>query len=177
MMKMSNNFDIVIAALKFLDLKPNIHQYKGRFIIQKTVHLAQALGLKTDYYFTIYVSGPYSPALAHEYYQHSERLASLQTDYELTPQDIQLLENIKKCCDLYEDAFLMEATSTIVYLMKNRPELKEDDVLIQLKWLKPHLNDQIRIIGLTRAKALLFKPKYFTEELKKELEEWEKIDD
>jgi hypothetical protein len=71
---------------------------------------------------------------------------------------------------------LMEAVSTIVYLKTQNPELTDDDLFVRLKWLKPHLTDGERTIGITRAKELLFKPEYLTEEIAKEMAEWDKLD-
>lgn len=174
---MVDNLDKVIACLRFLDLKPNISSYVWRFLIQKTVHLAQALGLNTNYYFTVYVAGPYSPSLARDYYSHPDKIQALQTDYELTSEDIEILEKIKACCDLYQDLSLMECTSTVVYLMKEKPNLKDDDLFAKIKSLKPYLSDSTYVIGISKAKELLFKPEYYTDELKREIDEWERVED
>jgi len=176
-MRLVSNLDKVIAALRFLELKPDVESYKWRFLIQKTTHLAQALGLQTHYYFTIYVAGPYSPTLARDYYHNAKQMNALQTDYELTSDDTKILERIKACCDLYQDLSLMECTSTIVYFMKEMPNSKDEDLFVRVKFLKPFLSDSTCVIGISKAKELLFIPKYLTEELKKEMDEWEKIED
>jgi hypothetical protein len=54
----------------------------------------------------------------------------------------------------------MEVSSTVVYLKKQQPELEDEEIFVSLKRLKPHLSDSTRIIGLTKAKQLLFKPEY-----------------
>lgn len=174
---MVNNIDKVIATLRFLELKPDIESYKWRFLIQKTTHLAQSLGLQTNYYFTIYVAGPYSPSLAMDYYNHRDQVNSLQSDYELTSSDIEILSKIKACCDLYHDLSLMECTSTIVHYMKAMPNMKDEDLFATVKSLKPYLSDSTCVIGISKAKELLFIPEYLTKELKKEMDEWEKVED
>jgi len=174
---MASNLDKVIAELRFLELRPDIRTYRWRFIVQKTAHLAQALGLQTNYPFTVYVAGPYSPLLAHEYYAQSDKVNALQTDYELTTEDMIILTKIKACCDLYQDRFLMECTSTVVYLMKENPNLGDGDVIAKLRSLKPHLGDSTCVIGISKAKELLFRPEYLNEELRKEIEDWCKIHD
>jgi len=170
-----DNLDKVIACLRFLDLKPDIRSYIGYFLIQKTVHLAQALGLSTNYYFTVYVAGPYSPSLARDYYSHPDKIQALQTDYEPTPEDMEILEKIKACRDLYQDFGLMECTSTVVYLIKENPNLKDDDLFAKIKSLKPYLSDSTCVIGISKAKELLFRPEYYTDELKREMDEWETL--
>jgi len=160
-----------------LELRPNIQEYRWRFLIQKTVYLAQALGLRTNYDFTVYVAGPYSPSLAGDYYVHSDRVNALATDYELTTNETNLLRKIKECCDLYHDMSLMECTSTVVYLIKEKPEIREADLLARIKSLKPFLSDCVHVIGISKAKELLFKPEYLTTDLKKEIDMWEQAKD
>ena len=173
---MPGNLDKVIAGLKFLGISPNIREYRGRFFIQKTAFLTKALGMEITYDFTVYVAGPYSHELTCDYYANSSKLESLQTDYELSQSDIQILEKIKSCGDIYDNMGLMEATSTVVYLKKQNPELTDDDLFVRLKRLKPHLTDADRTIGITKAKELLFKPEYLTEEIAKEMNEWDRLD-
>jgi uncharacterized protein YwgA len=173
---MPNNLDKVIAGLKFLGLSPKIHEYRGRFFTQKTAFLAKVLGMEITYDFTVYVAGPYSRELTCDYYSNSAKLDSLQTDYELTQEEVQILEKIKACSDIYDNMGLMEATSTVVYLKSQNPGLSDDDLFLRLKWLKPHLTDSDRTIGITKAKELLFKPEYLTKEIAKEMDEWDRLE-
>ena len=173
---MPGNLDKVIAGLKFLELSPNVHEYRGRFFTQKTAFLAKALGMEITYDFTVYVAGPYSHGLTCDYYAQSQKLESLQTDYELTQSDTQILGRIKACSDIYDNMGLMEAASTTIYLKMQNPALTDDDLFVKLKWLKPHLTDGERTIGIAKAKELLFKPEYLTEEIAKEMDEWDRLD-
>jgi len=166
----------VIASLKFLGLRPNIESYKWRFMIQKITFLAHALGMRTNYYFTIYVAGPYSPVLASDYYRNSDRVNSLETDYDLAPEEIQILQKIRSCGNLSDNPSLIECTSTIVYLMKENPEIMDHTVLTKTRELKPYLNEYTCVAGLSKAKELLFKPEYLTEDLKQEIAEWDRIE-
>lgn len=172
---MPSNLDKVIASLKFLELTPQVHEYRGRFFIQKTAFLAQALGMDIKYNFTVYVAGPYSHELTCDYYANSSKVESLRTEYELSQSDIEVLEKIKTC-NIYENMCLMEATSTVVYLKKQKPEFVDDELFVSLKRLKPHLNDSDRIIGITKAKELLFRPEYLTDELSREMDQWDRTD-
>jgi hypothetical protein len=70
----------------------------------------------------------------------------------------------------------MEATSTAVYFMKQNPRITEDDLFMSLKRLKPHIGDSDRVVGITKAKELLFKPEYLTEEIKREMDEWDRVE-
>jgi len=175
--KLSSNLDKVIASLRFLELRPDIRTYRWRFLVQKTTHLAQTLGLQTNYPFTIYVAGPYSPLLARDYYAQPDKVNALQTEYELTRRDAVILEKIRACCDLYQDMSLMECASTVVYLMNENPDIRDGDIIARIKHLKPYLGDSTCVIGISKAKELLFKSEYLTEELKKEIDMWEKAKD
>lgn len=175
-----SNIDKVIACLKYLEISPKIKDkkdYRGRFFTQKTVFLAKALGINLDYSFTPYVSGPYSPSLACDYYANADKVEKLNTNYNLSNKESELLDKIKSCSGIYDSMALMEATTTTVYLKKRNPPLSDDDLFVELKRLKPHLTDSDKLIGITKAKALLFEPEYLTEELKKEMAAWDNIDD
>lgn len=174
---MVSDLDKVIAGLRFLNLRPDIRVYKWRFLVQKTAHLAQSLGLQTNYYFTIYVAGPYSPSLAKDYYENQDKVNTLETEYELTSDDEKILAKIQACCDLYQDTFLMECASTVVHFMKENPNLKDGDIIAKIRSLKPYLGDAKCVIGISKAKELLFKPEYLTEELRREIRGWSEIKD
>ena len=173
---MPTNLDKVIASLKFLGLAPKIREYRGRFFTQKTAFLLKVLGMEISYDFTVYVAGPYSRELTCDYYSNSAKLDSLRTDYQLTQTDIEVLNRIKSCSEIYDNMGLMEATSTVVYLRCQNPEFSEDDLFLRLKRLKPHLTDADRTIGITKAKEILFKPEYLTDEIVKEMDEWDKLE-
>lgn len=172
---LNEDFDKIIACLNYLDIRPNIREYRWRFILQKIIFLAQALGIDTSYNFTLYVAGPYSHELAVDYYSQESALSSLQTDYELTQEDIRHLQKIQECCDFQKELSLLEATSTIVHLMTGSSTLSDDDVFSNAKSYKPFLSDSILVIGMTKAKKLLFKEEYLTEELKEEMDLWDRI--
>jgi uncharacterized protein YwgA len=177
---LSTNLDKVIACLRELELRPNMHDYKWRFITQKTTFLAQALGMDIGYNdFTIYVAGPYSRSLNCDYYSYENKakINNLQTDYTLSPAENSILTRIKECCDIYESQSLMESTATIVYLMVKFNERIDEDIISFMKLLKPQIKDKDRIIGLTKAKELLFRDDYLTEEIAREMEDWDRIDE
>ena len=87
------------------------------------------------------------------------------------------MEKIKSCHEIYDSMSLMEATATTIYLKQRSPQLSDDDLFVELKRLKPHLSDSDKLIGITKSKALLFKPEYLTDEIKKEMAAWDNIDD
>jgi len=172
-----SNIDLVISSLKFLGIKPDVNSYNSRFLIQKITYLAQALGMPTNYRFTIHVAGPYSKALECDYYRELNRVNSLETNYVLKSDDFMILEKIKECCTFSENPLLLECISTAVYLKMENIELQDNDIFLSIKKLKPHLGEYLTLRGITKAKELLFKPEFLTEEIKKEIQLWDRADD
>ena len=70
----------------------------------------------------------------------------------------------------------MEAASTAIFFMRQDHSISEDDLFMNLKQLKPHIGDSDRVIGITKAKELLFKPEYLSEDLKREIDEWDRLE-
>ena len=124
-----SNFDKVVSSLRYLDLHPDVTEYNWRELIQKTTYLNQALGMDIDYNFTIYVHGPYSPALTRDYYAQPEKFEMPEPAYQLNNREIERLNKIKNCCGILENSQLMEAASTSVFLI--RAGLINDDELIR----------------------------------------------
>ncbi|MGQ4834281.1 MAG: hypothetical protein ACP6IS_10360 [Candidatus Asgardarchaeia archaeon] len=177
---MAKDIDKVVAVLKYLGIAPDVNSYLGRFTIQKVVFIAQTLGIPFSYYFTLYVAGPYSPALAQDYYANPERIESLETNYELGDDEKRILKKLKESKDLFDDPSnfqLLESTATAIYLIKMNNNISEGDLIMQMKQLKPHLSDETIILGINRAKRILFKPEYLTKELREEIEMWDQIDE
>jgi hypothetical protein len=167
------DFEKVISSIRYLDLHPtNITEqgtegYNWRYLIQKITYLNQAMGMNTRYHFTIYAAGPYSPTLTREYYAQPERIETLDSSYQLRQEDNERLDKIRNCCGILENNLLMEAASTAVFLI--REGLTNDDLIIRrIRIIKSHLNYENIIVGLSRAKELLFRPEYLTGALKNE---------
>jgi len=172
---MSENFDKVIAVINYLGLSPTVTEYKWRFLLQKITFLAQALGLSTDYSFTPYIAGPYSRELSADYYSQSGSLSSRRTDYHLTESEINSLDKINEYCD-FESLAILESTSTFVQIINQESITEDNEVFVRSKVLKPHFSDSQLIIGMTKAKQLLFKEEFLTNELKQEMDIWDKLE-
>lgn len=175
--KLSANFDKVISILRYMNLRPDDRSYDSNFVIQKTTFLAQQMGIPLPYCFTLYIHGPYSPSLTRDYYNHTDRLSAQESDYELNTNEIGILNRILKNSDLYENQSLMEATATIVFLKNTQRTLNDCEIFAKVKDKKPYLSDETITIGITKAKDLLFKQEYLTEDLKREINCWSSITD
>lgn len=173
---MASEIDKVTAILKYWDIKADINQYKWRFFIQKIIYLSKALGIPINYRFSIYLMGPYSPSLSTDYYQNSKRVLRNETEYSLSPNEIDVLKNIKdKVLDEQPTQRFLEGLSTIIYFMRSNPNLMDDELFTKVKKLKPYLSDKIIVLAINKAKELLFKSEYLTEELNNEILIWDKL--
>lgn len=182
---MLEDLNKVIAVLQYLKLKPDIGVYEWRFLMQKIASLSKDLGIPIGYVFTIYVKGPYSPELACDYYRNVDAVTSLKTDYKLSPNDINVVKRVKGIVlseprgvdDVrLQGVQFLESVSTAVHLMAPASLVREDEVFSKMKELKPYLSDYLVVVGINKAKELLFKAEYLTHELAKEIYEWERID-
>jgi uncharacterized protein YwgA len=80
----------------------DVEDFDHRLMLQKYVYIAQKLGLKLGYGYSMYIRGPYSPLLAEDYY----RLEDYYSSAGKTPKDYApiLLKGIFK--DFNADKFL-----------------------------------------------------------------------
>lgn len=176
--KTETNPEKTIAALKFLNFKPRIDDFKWRFLIQKIVALSQPIGLSSNYLFSIYINGPFSKDLSHDYYEYIEDFQSQKTAYVLTEKEKTALSRVKAICldgvkgaeeftEHSKNFNLLEATSTASEII--RAGGTNQDLFSQVKTLKPHLKDTEIVVGLNRAKELRFETPQPDEETKKEI--------
>ena len=86
---MENKLVLLKLVLEALGLPLNISSRARRKTLQKAVYLAQQLFPPLDYRYNWYVLGPYSPALARDYY-------SLSTGAEVSTQGFQLSETARR---------------------------------------------------------------------------------
>lgn len=183
---MKPSYKKIIAILKYLGFSieksdsPDI-SFNSRFKIQKIAYLCKSLGIDLYHEFTIRVRGPYSHVLAQDYYNYPEAIVNLETDYVLNESEKQKADKIKEyVLDHYlakdYETELLESVSTINYLRKKNPELSDDEIFATIKNMKSYLKEWEIIISNNISKELLFKPEYLTEEIRKELDMWDKVD-
>ncbi|HEC37601.1 hypothetical protein LCGC14_0471580 [marine sediment metagenome] len=181
---MSEDFKKVISVLKYWDmyLEPPNRDYGSRFKIQKLTYLCKSMGIPLKYQFTLYISGPYSTGLSQDYFNAPQLVETLETDYVLIEDDIEILDKINEYVLIhpithsYESEFL-EAVSTVDYLKKRSPDKLDDEIFAKTKEIKQHLKDSIVVIAINTVKKLLFKPEFLTEEVRREIDIWDKAED
>ena len=183
---MKLSYKKIIAILKYLGFSiesadsPEI-SFNSRFKIQKIAYLCKGLGIDLYHEFSIWVHGPYSHVLALDYYNYPDAVVNLDTDYDLDDHERKIVDKIQEkvldhyLAEEYENE-LLEAVSTLVYLREEDLGISDDDLIVKVKKMKPHLKESMIIISNNISKELTFKPEYLTKELRKELDIWDKID-
>ncbi|MHA1730042.1 MAG: hypothetical protein ACTSWY_15135 [Promethearchaeota archaeon] len=181
---MSKDFQKIISALKYwkIHLERPDRVYISRFKIQKLTYLCKLMGIPLNYQFTLYLSGPYSTKLTQDYFNAPQLVETLETDYVFDDKDIEILDKINEYVlihpinNTYESEFL-EAVSTILYLKNRYPIMLDDEMFAKIKEIKQHIKDSIIVIAINTVKKLLFKPEFLTEEVQKEIDNWDKAED
>ena len=75
----------LLPFMKFLEREAgfdfDIEKFEHRLMLQKYVFISKFFGFNHDYSYRIYLRGPYSPALADDYYKLADFYSSYDEDY------------------------------------------------------------------------------------------------
>ena len=125
----------------------SISNVADRLRLQKSVYLAQEMGIPLGYGYSWYVKGPYSPALTQDYYNLNASLAAgddATNDQKLHPELVERAEIVKRLLanplDANRKPDWFEALCSLHFLMRTS---RHDFVAAREKMrkLKPHLDD------------------------------------
>ncbi len=166
----------LIAYLNALEIKINSKTFESRLKAQKLSYILQEI-LNTQLCgdFNFYVKGPYSPALAYEYFNSSKDFEEGLTNYPVKEKEIYELNRVKQLIETLNPQQL-EIIASLLYLKKEG--LSEEKAEEKLHKLKPHLKEEDIWIGTQNLKKLLLTEEEKTKimkSLKKEIEEWDEI--
>ncbi len=106
----------LLPFMKFLEKEAgfrfDIEKFEHRLMLQKYVLIAKFLGLNLGYLHSIYLKGPYSPALADDYYKLADSYSLYKGDYIKELKGL----NIEKFLNVVEgkDAKWLEIAATIL---------------------------------------------------------------
>jgi uncharacterized protein YwgA len=142
----------VLAYLKELKFTPKVDRFQDKLVIQKTVCLLKLMGADLGYPFSLYVRGPYSPALTTDLYANKGMVDALRTGYVPSEKEKQQLHLL---CELSNnlDPTLLEIMATYAFLSKDRG-MGSKEALAELKKLKPFFSEARIAVGVSRAKEL-----------------------
>jgi len=106
----------LLPFMKFLEKEAGfrfaIEKFEHRLMLQKYVFIAKFLGLNLGYLHSMYLRGPYSPALADDYYKLADTYSLYGGDFTKELKGL----NIKKFLKVIEgkDAKWLEIAATIL---------------------------------------------------------------
>jgi uncharacterized protein YwgA len=106
----------LLPFMKFLEkeagFKFDVENFEHRLMLQKYVFISKFLGLNLGYSHSIYLRGPYSSALAYDYYKLADYYSSYMRDYTKALESL----DIEKFLEVIEgkDAKWLEIASTII---------------------------------------------------------------
>lgn len=140
---MTEQTTILHLVLDRLGLGNSIATIDDRIAIQKAVCLIQEAGLQLGYSYNWYVRGPYSPALASDYYQLAGDGAANPDGLVLTPFAVGVVTKVESVFNTPPNVPLtrvhwLELLASIVFL-KKRYRLTDEAVRAKIAASKPNL--------------------------------------
>ena len=138
---MENRLVLLKLVLEALGLQPNIGSLARRKTLQKAVYLAQQLYPPLGYRYNWYMLGPYSPALARDYYSLSTEADVSTQGFRLSGVARQKISTLKPWLkpppevDLAGDSWL-ELLASLHYLFTSVDAQNANQIL---RDTKPHL--------------------------------------
>ena len=123
---MAEQMTVLQLVLDQLQVGNDISTIDDRIAIQKVVCLTQEAGLPLGYSFSWYVRGPYSPALASDYYQIADAKSSVEASarrFVLTPSALNAVGKVAAVLKVPDDVplarvYWLELLASIVFLVK-----------------------------------------------------------
>jgi uncharacterized protein YwgA len=111
----------------------NKNSFVHRLKLQKYVFIAQKMGFKTDYAYSLYIHGPYSTKLADDYYliENFEGKRPIRLDKEF----VKLIKN--------KSEKWLELASTIVMIRARYDEISDDKLIALVKTAKHATEDRL----------------------------------
>lgn len=162
----------IIALFKEIGFQIDISQFDSRLIAQKVVCLLELKGLDLGYPYSMYVRGPYSPALTSDLYEFSEEFHEFETESTLNTHEKGTADDLYTIFGL--KPVLLEVGATYGYYTQAE-RCDPLEALKRVKRLKPFYSETQIAVGVSKAKEFLFEPtSRDLEELRKETEPWQR---
>ena len=161
----------LIACLKYLNMTIDINNSKDRFKLQKVSFLLKSMGIGLNYEFSLNFYGVFSQELYKDSLEFARGFLELKSDYHINEGERAVLERLKEA--LAENNEALDVAVVIIY--KNFVYEDTAKVIAEIKKIKPRVSEKEIFDGINVAKRLLFKPEYFTDEIKQELELWDNV--
>ena len=150
-----NDRSRVIACFREAGFQMDKNRYEHRLIAQKMIWLLKLKGIPFEYPFGLYVRGPYSPALALEYYRYPSDFLEARSDVSLTSEESGYVSQVGELFG--KSPSLLEIGATYGYLAYQAHYPPEVAYRLVKSMKSFYRNDQI-VKGVNKAKQYLFTP-------------------
>jgi len=132
--------NLVKDSLSFSDAEDFTNKIRNdfnfRLKVQKFVYIAKYFGWNHSYKYILYIRGPYSSALADEYYRDDILKYS---PLEINGFDLNSFNGFVRGKSIH----YLESASTILYYMSSEENFTRDDAIQKLNLIKPHIDSEI----------------------------------
>ena len=121
--------------------KDNDDGFRARFRVQKCMYLAQQLGLESEYRYSSYLHGPYSPSLAYAYYENASKVND-----NTESMNFECASDCRNIVDGHNDRWL-EIATTLIHVAKkgetDREVLLERVGRIKFRFSEKYIHDTL----------------------------------
>ena len=160
---MAKRAEVTKLVLGALGQTAQISTLQDRKRIQKSIYLAQSVGVDLGYYFNWYLMGPYCSSLAKDYYELNQSTAGDENVGRLRDDVLEKLRKVSEAATSrnkpvgLNDVDWLEALASIHYL-DNVARLDKESVARKIEREKPHLKNYVEqarevVSGLTAIKV------------------------
>lgn len=165
----------VFALYREIGVTPDTKSFENRIVMQKTICLLKLMGVKMGYQFSMYLRGPYCPALTKDIFAKIGMFNALAKKSRLSPDEIEKAKELKETSGLKASSLEIAATyGQLVFGSKKRPK----EAIDILRREKPFYSMYQIMDGVSIGKQLLFHPsKEQLEALKREMKPWDQAAD
>lgn len=111
--------------------------FNFRLKVQKFVYIAKYFGWNHAYEYNLYIRGPYSSALADEYYNMD--IYNNYSPVKIDDFKVKPFKNFVKDKSIH----YLESASTILFYLNDNPNLSRENAIEELHKIKPHIDSEI----------------------------------
>lgn len=122
----------------------DITKFEGRLIFQKTVYFLQAFKIYLGYSFTLYVHGPYSPALTRDGFEKLKGKVGQATELEFPYPETK--ENFRRFLSFIEpfkdNPSDLEVLASLHLFKRLYPSKEKNEIIKLILEMKPYLKKE-----------------------------------
>ena len=131
-------------VLSELGLAPTMQSFEERLVLQKSIYLAQQLGVQLGYHYSWYLRGPYSKDLTADAYANLS--SSTPEGWALDAGTMGKLEEVKRLVKQVESVTNptreLEKLASVLFVMKTGQATESDSITARMRAAGKDFNQQ-----------------------------------